>query len=66
MVAPSFVIVTSPKESTNILSRPRGPRLLLTKFATSFAAAILFCCASLPFCCNALSLRTSTGPFGPC
>ena len=26
-VAPSFVIVTSPKESTNILSIPLGPKL---------------------------------------
>ena len=66
IVAPSFVIVTSPRESTSILSRPRGPRLDRTNSDTSFAAVMLFCCASLPFCCKALSFRTITGPCGVC
>ncbi|CAI8178528.1 MAG: Uncharacterised protein [Candidatus Nitrosopelagicus brevis] len=42
IVAPSLVIVTSPKESTSILSSPRGPKLDLTISATIFAAMILF------------------------
>merc|ERR1719516_154522 len=42
MVAPSLVIVTSPTSSTIILSRPTGPRLLLTMLAM-LEAAITFC-----------------------
>jgi len=42
IVAPSFVIVTSPNESTSILSMPRGPRELFTISEISFAAAMLF------------------------
>ena len=42
MVAPSLVMVTSPTSSTIILSRPTGPRLLLTMFAMD-EAAITFC-----------------------
>ena len=38
MVAPSFVIVTSPMSSTNILSNPTGPRDVLTTFATATTA----------------------------
>jgi hypothetical protein len=49
IVAPSFVIVTSPNVSTNILSMPLGPRLVFTICVTSLAAVILFCCASLSF-----------------
>ncbi len=49
IVAPSFVIVTSPTVSTSILSMPLGPRLDLTISETSFAAVILFRCASLSF-----------------
>ena len=66
MVAPSLVMVTSPSESTSILSRPRGPRLVRTRSATRRAAAMLLFCASRPFCCSALSFRTSTGPCGVC
>jgi hypothetical protein len=32
IVAPSFVIVTSPISSTSILSRPYGPREVLMMF----------------------------------
>ena len=42
MVAPSFVIVTSPRESTNILSIPLGPRLVFTISEIILAAAMLF------------------------
>lgn len=38
MVAPSFVTVTSPMSSTNILSSPTGPRELLTMLAIELAA----------------------------
>ena len=48
IVAPSFVIVTSPSESTSILSIPFGPRVVLTASATALAAAILFLWASFP------------------
>ncbi|MBA7516264.1 hypothetical protein ES705_08310 [subsurface metagenome] len=48
IVAPSFVIVTSPKESTSILSIPLGPSVVLTASATALAAAILFFWASFP------------------
>ena len=41
IVAPSLVITTSPIASTNILSIPFGPRVLLTASDTAFAAAIL-------------------------
>ena len=49
IVAPSFVIVTSPKESTSILSIPLGPRLVRTISAIILAAAMLFFWACLPF-----------------
>ena len=42
IVAPSFVIVTSPRSSTSILSRPIGPSDDLTMFATE-SAAVTFC-----------------------
>jgi len=48
IVTPSFVTTISPKESTNILSIPFGPKVVLTVSATNFAAMILFLCASLP------------------
>ncbi len=35
IVAPSFVMVTSPIWSTNILSKPTGPNELFTMFATA-------------------------------
>lgn len=38
IVAPSFVIVTSPMSSTSILSKPTGPRELFTMFAIDAAA----------------------------
>src|SRR5208283_2357640 len=61
MVAPSLVIVTSPSESTSILSMPRGPTEVLTISAISLAAAILFRCASLPFDWLLPSFRMRTG-----
>ena len=66
MVAPSFVIVTSPKESTSILSIPLGPKLECTISAIIFAAAILFFCASRPLFSVDPSLSKTTGkfPFG--
>ena len=42
MVAPSFVMTTSPMESTSILSIPFGPNVERTESATAFAAAMLF------------------------
>ena len=41
IVTPSLVTVTSPKESTNILSIPLGPKVVLTVSATNLAAIIL-------------------------
>lgn len=38
IVAPSFVTVTSPISSTNILSNPTGPKELLTMLAIDDAA----------------------------
>src|SRR5437773_664019 len=49
IVTPSFVIVTSPRESTSILSMPFGPRVDLTASATARAAAMLLNTAPLPF-----------------
>ena len=63
IVAPSFVIVTSPKESTNILSIPRGPKLVWTISATILAAAILFFWASLPLVSEPPSFSSTTGIF---
>ena len=37
-VIPSFVIVTSPTSSTNILSKPYGPKELFTIFDTANTA----------------------------
>src|SRR5206468_5399908 len=48
IVTPSFVIVTSPNESTSILSIPRGPSVERTASATARAAAMLLFCAPLP------------------
>ena len=48
IVAPSFVIITSPIESTSILSIPFGPRVVRTASATAFAAAILLLWAVRP------------------
>jgi len=42
IVAPSLVMVTSPRSSTSILSRPIGPRDVLTTLATE-SAAVTFC-----------------------
>jgi hypothetical protein len=36
---------------------PRGPKQLFTMFATSLAALMLFCCASLPLVSFAPSLK---------
>ena len=41
IVAPSLVMVTSPSESTSILSMPLGPREVFTSSAISFAAWML-------------------------
>src|SRR2546428_25613 len=49
IVTPSFVMTTSPRESTSILSIPRGPRVLRTASATAFAAAMLLNWAPFPF-----------------
>src|SRR5271156_6704427 len=61
MVAPSLVMVTSPIESTSILSMPRGPIEVLTISAISFAAWMLFLWASLPLDWLLPSLRMRTG-----
>lgn len=49
IVAPSFVIVTSPTSSTNILSRPYGPKELFTIFAIANTAVTLFDLTSYPW-----------------
>ena len=54
--------ITAAKLVSELVRSSLGPRGL----DTSFAAVMLFCCASLPFCCNALSFRTITGPCGVC
>jgi len=54
IVAPSFVMVISPRGLTNILSIPLGPRVLLTMLATAFAAAIFILSTSFPFVCSFL------------
>lgn len=41
IVAPSFVITTSPISSTNILSKPYGPKLVLTTLAIAITAVTL-------------------------
>ena len=41
IVAPSFVMITSPSGLTSILSIPFGPRLVFKRFATVTAAKIL-------------------------
>src|SRR6185436_3418108 len=61
IVAPSFVMVTSPTGETNILSIPRGPRLERTTSATSLAAVILFFCASLSLVSVVPSFKTTIG-----
>mmetsp|Transcript_2997 Transcript_2997/g.10763 ORF Transcript_2997/g.10763 Transcript_2997/m.10763 type:complete len:293 (-) Transcript_2997:26-904(-) len=48
MVAPSFVIVTSPSGDTSILSMPRGPRLERRMDVTARAAMMFDFCASRP------------------
>src|SRR3972149_973204 len=48
IVTPSFVMTTSPRLSTSILSLPRGPNVERTASATAFAAAMLLNCAPLP------------------
>src|SRR5579885_1837794 len=54
-------MVTSPRVSTSILSIPLGPRLVRTSSETSFAAWILFLCASFPFVCVDPSFRRMIG-----
>nr|QNO53751.1 hypothetical protein ONPGGGGH_00050 [Methanosarcinales archaeon ANME-1 ERB6] len=61
MVAPSFVITTSPRESTSILSIPFGPKVVRTAEATAFAAFMFVLCASLPRVRSLPSLNTNTG-----
>ena len=61
IVTPSFVITTSPIVSTSILSMPFGPSVVLTAFATAFAAAMLLPCASRPRVREDPSLRMKIG-----
>ncbi len=61
MVAPSFVITTSPIESTSILSMPLGPRVVLTASATAFAAMMLLLWASLPLVLLLPSFKMNIG-----
>mmetsp|Transcript_5057 Transcript_5057/g.10697 ORF Transcript_5057/g.10697 Transcript_5057/m.10697 type:complete len:450 (+) Transcript_5057:386-1735(+) len=49
MVAPSFVMVTSPSGDTSILSMPFGPKDVRNKLDTVRAARMLAFCASKPF-----------------
>ena len=60
-MTPSFVITTSPIESTNILSIPLGPKVERTASAMALAAAILFCVALRPLSLFVPSLRITTG-----
>ena len=48
IVTPSLVTTMSPSPSTNILSIPFGPRVVLTVSASALPAKMLFLCASLP------------------
>lgn len=43
IVAPSFVMITSPVPVVTILSMPRGPKLVRTASATALAASMLAC-----------------------
>lgn len=52
IVAPSFVIVTSPISSTNILSRPNGPNDDFTMLASDYTAVIFAVLTSLPYVLN--------------
>ena len=61
IVAPSFVMTTSPIESTNILSIPFGPRVDLTAAAIVFAASMFLLCASLPLVRSLPSFNINTG-----
>ena len=61
IVAPSFVIVTSPIESTSILSMPFGPKVVRTLSATALAAIIFLLCASLPVFRSVPSGRINIG-----
>ena len=61
IVAPSFVITTSPRESTSILSIPFGPNVVRTAAATAFAAFIFAVCASLPLALSPPSRNTNIG-----
>ena len=61
IVAPSFVITTSPIESTSILSIPFGPRVDLTASLMAFAAMMLFPCAPRPLSLFVPSFNTIIG-----
>src|SRR5947208_3799622 len=61
IVTPSFVIVTSPRESTSILSMPFGPRVDLTASATARAAAMLLYTAPFPFSRSVPSFKIMIG-----
>ncbi len=61
IVAPSLVMVTSPIESTSILSMPLGPREDFTIPAMILAALMLFLRASFPLVSEAPSFRIMTG-----
>ena len=61
MVTPSFVMITSPMESTSILSIPFGPSVVLTASAIAFAAAMFLLWALFPLSLSVPSLRTNIG-----
>ena len=61
IVTPSFVITTSPRESTSILSIPFGPNVVRTASPTAFAAFIFAICASLPFVRSLPAFNTNIG-----
>ena len=61
IVAPSFVITTSPIESTNILSIPFGPNVDLTELAMVFAARMFLLCASFPLVLSLPSFNINIG-----
>ena len=48
IVTPSLVTTISPSPSTNILSIPFGPKVVLTVSANTLPAKMLVLCASLP------------------
>ena len=68
IVAPSFVIITSPAGSVIILSNPLGPRVVRTASDTARAAMILVLFASSPLvsCVPCFKMMIGCPPFWPC